>query len=114
MSSAFASSSLKTPDKTPRVSDDWQSFQARHGSASLALILVSAHGLSSGGDVDKSTDDTGLGICDLDGLVGADKEEGVDPLGVALHSLLVDQDRLVGNHAVKETISLDTRGDTSI
>ena len=73
------------------------------------LILVSPHGLSGGGDVNQSTDNTRLRVCDLDWLVRANEEEGVDSLRVALHTLLVDQDRLMGNHAVKKAISFDTR-----
>ena len=73
------------------------------------LVLVSPHCLPGGGDINQSTNNTRLRVSDLDGLVRAYEEEGVDSLRIALHTLLVDQDRLVGHHAVKKAISLDTR-----
>ena len=77
------------------------------------LVLVSPHSLTSGGNINQSTDNTRLRVGDLDGLVSTDEEERVDSLGVALHTLLIDQNRLVGHHAVKKTISLDP-GEVSI
>ena len=73
------------------------------------LVLVSPHGLPGGGDINQSTNNTRLRVSDLYGLVGTDEEEGVDSLRVALYTLLIDQDRLVGNNTVKQTISLDPR-----
>ena len=77
------------------------------------LVLVSPHSLTRGGNINQSTDNTRLRVGDLDGLVGTDEEKGIDSLRVALYTLLVDQDRLVGHHAVKEAISLDP-GEVSI
>ena len=65
------------------------------------LVLVSPHGLSGWGDINQSTDNTRLRVGDLDGLVGTDEEKGIDSLRVALYTLLIDQDRLVGNNTVK-------------
>ena len=74
-----------------------------------SLIFVSPHGLSGGGDINQSSNNTRLGVGDLDGLVGTDEEKGIDSLRVALYTLLIDQDRLVGNNTVKQAISLDPR-----
>ena len=73
------------------------------------LVLVSPHSLTRGGNINQSTDNTRLRVGDLDWFVRANEEECIDSLGVALHTLLVDQDRLVGNNTVKQAISLDPR-----
>ena len=73
------------------------------------LVLVSPNGLPGGGDINQPTDNTRLRVGDLDRLVGTDEEKGIDSLRVALYTLLIDQDRLVGNNTVKQAISLDPR-----
>ena len=77
------------------------------------LILINPHRLSSGRDINQSTDDARLRVSNLDRLVSANEEEGINTLRLALHTLLVDQNRLVGNNAVKKAISLDP-GEVSI
>ena len=54
------------------------------------LILVSPHCLSGGGDINQSTDNTRLRVCDLDWLVRTNEEEGVDSLRITLHTLFID------------------------
>ena len=65
------------------------------------LVLVSPHSLTRWGNINQSTDNTRLRVGDLDGLVGTDEEKGIDSLRVALYTLLIDQDRLVGDNTVK-------------
>ena len=96
----------KTPINTKTVISDLPKLITDLSHQSL--ILISPHCLSGGGDINQSTNNTRLRVSDLDRLVGSDKKECVNPFRVTLHTLLVDQDRLVGHHAVKKAISLDS------
>ena len=72
-----------------------------------SLILTDVQFVPGRGDVDKSTDDTGLGVCDLDRLVSPDKQDRINSLGKSSNALLIYENGLMSDDAVEEPVGLD-------